>query len=130
MAKRNRSSSKIDEEVGRRIRIRRHERGLTQLALGEALDLTFQQIQKYENGKNRVGAGRLQQIAKILDVPVSFFFADDIKTDGLSQVSNLLDTAYALRLLQAFDRIKNNQLKKKFVELMEQAASELSGSRR
>ena len=66
----------IDTHVGSRIRLRRNMLGMSQEKLGESLGITFQQIQKYEKGTNRVGASRLQAIANILDVPVSFFFDD------------------------------------------------------
>ena len=71
----------IDHVVGTRIAALRKTRGLSQTALGEAVGVTFQQIQKYEMGMNRVGAGRLQLIAKFLDVPVSVLFSDDEETD-------------------------------------------------
>lgn len=64
----------IDKHVGSRVRMRRMMLGLSQEKLGDALGLTFQQVQKYEKGTNRIGASRLQQIAHILQVPVSFFF--------------------------------------------------------
>ena len=66
----------IDIHVGSRIRLRRNMLGMSQEKLGESLGITFQQIQKYEKGTNRVGASRLQAIASILDVPVAFFFDD------------------------------------------------------
>lgn len=69
-------SGEIDLHVGSRIRLRRTQLGLSQEKLGEALGITFQQIQKYERGANRVGASRLYHIASILDVPISFFFDD------------------------------------------------------
>ncbi len=64
----------IDAHVGRRLRLRRTLLGMNQSALGHTVDITFQQIQKYENGKNRIGSSRLYQFSQILDVPVSFFF--------------------------------------------------------
>src|SRR6202035_3412661 len=63
-----------DKHVGSRVRMRRMMLGMSQEKLGDALDLTFQQVQKYEKGTNRIGASRLQQISQILQVPVSFFF--------------------------------------------------------
>src|SRR5450759_645440 len=68
--------SPIDVHVGTRIRLRRTLMGLSQERLGEALGLTFQQVQKYERGVNRVGASRLFDLSRVLDVPVSFFFDD------------------------------------------------------
>ena len=70
----------IDAHVGRRVRLRRTLLGMSQTALGEAVGITFQQIQKYERGFNRIGSGRLYQIAEVLDVPVPFFF-DDMTPD-------------------------------------------------
>src|SRR4051795_8296778 len=72
-----------DAEIGKRIRARRLERGLSQTELGQRLGVTFQQIQKYEKGANRVGAGRLQRIAEVLDVPITFFY------DGLGTAPNV-----------------------------------------
>ena len=69
-----RSATAIDAYIGARMRERRIALQLTQAGLGEKLGVTFQQIQKYEEGINRVGAGRLQQISQVLEVPVSFFF--------------------------------------------------------
>ncbi|WP_039962173.1 helix-turn-helix domain-containing protein [Bartonella elizabethae] len=68
----------IDLLVGKRIRLRRKRLGMSQTTLGNALGISFQQIQKYENGLNRVSAGRLMQISDILNVPISFFYADII----------------------------------------------------
>src|SRR5215207_2583556 len=66
----------IDVQVGSRVRLRRNMLGLSQEKLGEAIGLTFQQVQKYERGANRIGASRLHQLSQVLDVPVSFFFDD------------------------------------------------------
>src|SRR6201988_3669252 len=81
----------IDRHVGSRVRMRRMMLGMSQEKLGDALGLTFQQVQKYEKGANRIGASRLQQISQILQVPVSFFFEGvptqrtEQRTDGLSE---------------------------------------------
>jgi transcriptional regulator with XRE-family HTH domain len=66
----------IDVQVGSRVRLRRNMLGLSQEKLGEAIGLTFQQVQKYERGANRIGASRLHELSRVLDVPVSFFFDD------------------------------------------------------
>ncbi len=66
----------IDVRVGARLRLRRNMLGLSQEKLGEAIGLTFQQVQKYERGANRIGASRLHELSRVLDVPVSFFFDD------------------------------------------------------
>ena len=70
----NKAPNPIDKHVGARVRMRRLMVGMSQGKLGEALDVTFQQVQKYEKGSNRIGASRLQQLARVLEVPPSFFF--------------------------------------------------------
>src|SRR3974390_1258007 len=81
----------IDRHVGSRVRMRRMMLGMSQEKLGDALGLTFQQVQKYEKGANRIGASRLQQISQILQVPVSFFFEgapsqrSERRSDGLTE---------------------------------------------
>ena len=113
-----------DREIGRRMKMRRLQLGMSQEKLGGALGLTFQQIQKYEKGVNRVGAGRLQQVAKILEVPVSFFFDDVVGgSKGSNDVFAFLDTAYSLRLMKAFVRIRNHRIQRSAVELVEEIAS-------
>ena len=106
------------------MKMRRLQLGMSQEKLGGALGLTFQQIQKYEKGVNRVGAGRLQQVAKILEVPVSFFFDDVVGgSKGSNDVFAFLDTAYSLRLMKAFVRIRNHRIQRSTVELVEEIAS-------
>src|SRR5262245_11096547 len=113
-----------DREIGRRMKMRRLQLGMSQERLGGALGLTFQQVQKYEKGVNRVGAGRLQQVAKILDVPVSFFFDDVVGgSKGSSEVFAFLDTAYSLRLMKAFGRIRSHRSQRSPVELGEENAN-------
>jgi transcriptional regulator with XRE-family HTH domain len=112
-----------DVEVGRRVRALRLNKGLSQDKLGVALGITFQQIQKYEKGTNRIGAGRLQRIAEILGVPVSEFFSSEsspaAQTGGLYE---LVDTAAALRLLRAYARIPDPQVKQAVTTLVEKIA--------
>ena len=107
----------VDRYVGSRVRMRRIMLGMSQEKLGEALGLTFQQVQKYEKGTNRVGASRLQQIAHILQVPVSFFFDGAPNAPGQTQdefaeapspayVSDFLATSDGLALTMAFMGIK------------------------
>ena len=120
---RGKGPSPLDVDVGRRIRARRLELGVSQSNLGNALGLTFQQVQKYEKGTNRVGAGRIQEIAKILKVPTAFFFDEQLGgSGGGSEIFSLVHTAFALRLLKAFSRIENRQLQRAMVELTEQIA--------
>jgi transcriptional regulator with XRE-family HTH domain len=112
-----------DIEVGRRIRIRRLERQMSQTELATKLGVTFQQVQKYEKGVNRVGAGRLLRIAEALDVPVSFFFQDSSGTTERKQpVMEFLDTAYGVKLMQAFSRIEDRRLQRAVLELVERIA--------
>jgi transcriptional regulator with XRE-family HTH domain len=116
----------VDRLVGQNIRIFRKAKGLSQTALGHALDVTFQQIQKYENGINRVGSGRLAKIAKVLGVPVARFFhnrSTDIEGDGEGDaVTDLLASPYALRMLKALGKISNNKVRLSLVSLTESVA--------
>jgi transcriptional regulator with XRE-family HTH domain len=124
----------IDKHVGSRVRMRRMMLGMSQEKLGDALGLTFQQVQKYEKGTNRIGASRLSQISHILQVPVSFFFEGAPNVPGRSSgmgeapspayVSDFLATSDGLALTKAFMRIKNGKLKRRIVDLVEQIAGE------
>lgn len=126
----------IDKHVGSRVRMRRMMLGMSQEKLGDALDLTFQQVQKYEKGTNRIGASRLQQIAHILQVPVAFFFegAPDLGSersgDGMREapspayVSDFLATSDGLALTKAFMRIPDAKLRRRIVDLVQQIAGE------
>jgi len=123
-----------DKHVGSRVRMRRMMLGMSQEKLGDALDLTFQQVQKYEKGTNRIGASRLQQISHILQVPVSFFFegAPGAQTSGRGEgmgeapspayVSDFLATSDGLALTKAFMRISDSKLRRRIVDLVEQIA--------
>jgi transcriptional regulator with XRE-family HTH domain len=116
-----RSSGEAEIEMGRKIRLRRVEQGLSQAALGEKLGVSFQQIQKYEKGTNRVGASRLQQIATALDVPVTFFYDSDGKTKEVESLL-FLDSAFSLRLLRAYSKIKDQAVQRHMASLMEVVA--------
>jgi len=120
--KNNRSTGKYDNELGRRIRLRRIELGISQSELGEKLGVSFQQVQKYEKGMNRVGAARLQQVATALDVPVTFFFDGDGKS---REVDSLLfiDSSFSLRLLRAYASVKSQAVQRQFVSLIESIAA-------
>jgi transcriptional regulator with XRE-family HTH domain len=123
----------VDKYVGSRVRMRRIMLGMSQEKLGEALGLTFQQVQKYEKGTNRVSASRIQQITEILQVPVSFLFeggpTSAAKTDGgaeaasPSYVSDFLATSEGLALTRAFTRIGDAKLRRSIVDLVEQIAA-------
>jgi transcriptional regulator with XRE-family HTH domain len=131
----------IDKHVGSRVRMRRMMLGMSQEKLGDALALTFQQVQKYEKGTNRIGASRLQQISQILQVPVAFFFegaphlADSMITDPLeaapspTYVSDFLATSDGLSLTKAFMRIPDAKLRRRIVDLVQQIAGEDTESR-
>jgi transcriptional regulator with XRE-family HTH domain len=121
----------IDKHVGSRVRMRRMMLSMSQEKLGDALGLTFQQVQKYEKGTNRIGASRLQQISNILQVPVAFFFegAPNLSPshgDGMKEapspayVSDFLATSEGLALTKAFMRIKEAKLRRRIVDLVEE----------
>jgi transcriptional regulator with XRE-family HTH domain len=124
----------IDKHVGSRVRMRRMMLGMSQEKLGDALALTFQQVQKYEKGTNRIGASRLQQISQILQVPVAFFFegapvlAEAAAAEGLQEapspayVSDFLATSDGLSLTKAFMRIPDPKLRRRIVDLVQQIA--------
>jgi len=126
----------IDKHVGSRVRMRRMMLGMSQEKLGDALGLTFQQVQKYEKGTNRIGASRLQQISHILQVPVAFFFegaphlAGTPSSTGLDEapspayVSDFLASSDGLALTRAFMRIADTKLRRRIVDLVEQIAGE------
>jgi transcriptional regulator with XRE-family HTH domain len=124
-----------DRHVGSRVRMRRMMLGMSQEKLGDALDLTFQQVQKYEKGTNRIGASRLQQISHFLQVPVSFFFdgapeVDSNKMAGMGEapspayVADFLSTSDGLALTKAFMRIKDAKLRRRIVDLVSQISGE------
>ena len=122
----------VDRHVGGRVRMRRMMLAMSQEKLGEALGLSFQQVQKYEKGTNRIGASRLQQISQILQVPVSFFFEDapnvNARPHGAQDapspayVSDFLATSEGLALTKAFTRIKGPRLRRRIVDLVEEIA--------
>jgi transcriptional regulator with XRE-family HTH domain len=116
-----RSSGKPEIEMGKKIRLRRVEQRISQSDLGEKLGVSFQQVQKYEKGVNRVGASRLQQIAAALDVPVTFFYDSDTKTREVESLL-FLDSAFSLRLLRAYSKIKDQAVQRQMVSLMEAIA--------
>jgi transcriptional regulator with XRE-family HTH domain len=127
------SPNPVDLHVGTKVRMRRILLGMTQGKLGEALGLTFQQVQKYEKGTNRISASRLQQISATLQVPPSFFFSgapsiDDAADEGADtsvcdapRASDLLDsiaTVEGVRLNKAFARITDAKVRKCIIDLV------------
>lgn len=123
------ASNPIDIHVGSRVRMRRLLLGMSQEKLGEKLGITFQQVQKYEKGTNRIGASRLFRISEVLGVPVSFFY-DDLpgKGDGSAAgfaesrsetyVVDFISSAEGLQLNKAFLKIHNPRVRRKVVELV------------
>ena len=117
----------IDRHVGARVRMRRMMLEMTQEGLGDALGVTFQQVQKYELGKNRISASRLQHISQILRVPPPFFFEGaaggvDGAAESPSYVNEFLATADGVALTKAFVRIENAKLRRLIVHLVEDCA--------
>ena len=112
----------VDRLVGLRITALRKARGLSQTALGTAVGVTFQQVQKYEKGQNRVGAGRLREIARLLEVPVSAFFEEDEVGGTQSDVFGFLSAQGAIELLRAYALIENDQLRRDVLAIVRTAA--------
>lgn len=131
--------SPIDVHVGARVRLRRTLLGMSQEKLGEALGLTFQQVQKYERGVNRIGASRLFDLARVLDVPIGFFFDD--MPDGMGGVANTgprrgfgfaeaqdgfeddtLHRRETLELVRAYYRITDPSVRKRVFDLIKTLA--------
>jgi transcriptional regulator with XRE-family HTH domain len=134
----------IDRYVGSRVRMRRVILGMSQEKLGEALGLTFQQVQKYEKGANRIGASRLQQISRTLDVPPAFFFEgappfeDSARAapaqfglaeePGSGYLADFLSTAEGLHLNMAFARIQDPKVRKRIIDLVTALAGDEAGA--
>jgi transcriptional regulator with XRE-family HTH domain len=112
----------IDRHVGIRIRMKRKESGITQEKLGEALGLTFQQVQKYERAANRVSASKLWEIARVLQVPVGYFYGGleewGAGPDGLKDAQQFLLNDEGLELAKTFPRIADPRLRRKILELV------------
>ncbi len=124
----------IDTHVGSRVRLRRMLIGMSQERLGEQMGLTFQQIQKYEKGVNRIGASRLLNLSQILDVPVQFFFdgapVEGVrvgdKADGESFIYEFVNSREGLELNRAFVRISDAKVRRSVIELVRSLASKRS----
>jgi transcriptional regulator with XRE-family HTH domain len=130
----------IDVHVGRRLRLRRTLMGMSQERLGQLLGLTFQQIQKYERGVNRIGSSRLYELGQILDVPISFFFDDMAQDGGAPELlapglaEDPADFAFdardlqlekreTLELVRAYNRIPDPAVRKRLFELAKALAN-------
>lgn len=117
----------IDQQVGVRIRLRRNIIGMTQEKLAEQLGITFQQVQKYEKGTNRVGASRLQAISQALQVQPSYFF-DEISTDNtgsgqVDEIMSFVQSAEGVALIRAFSAIGSANQRQKIIALVKAMAS-------
>lgn len=123
----------IDKHVGARVRMRRMMLGMSQEKLGDAISLTFQQVQKYEKGTNRIGASRLQHISQILQVPVSFFFEGAPNMPGHPGMTkespspaftnDFLATSDGLSIARSFPKIRSAALRRNITELIEKLAA-------
>jgi transcriptional regulator with XRE-family HTH domain len=112
-----------DRIVGERIHVLRNSKGLSQTALGSAIGVTFQQVQKYESGMNRVGASRLSDIARVLGVSVAVFFEEgDAAAREKTEAFGLLHAPAAVDLLRAFITIEDDQLRREVLALVRSAA--------
>ena len=119
----------IDAQVGNRVRIRRMLIGMSQERLGDLLGLTFQQVQKYEKGVNRIGAGRLFEIARILGVPIEFFYdgvaaATDSLAEAAPPVMEFVSSGEGLQLSLAFMKIKDPKVRKRVLDLVKSLAED------
>jgi transcriptional regulator with XRE-family HTH domain len=128
------ATNPVDKYVGSRIRMRRLMLGITQEKLGDGLGVTFQQVQKYEKGMNRIGASRLQHISQILKIPVPFFFegaphllgqpTEIGKASSPAYIFDFFATAEGLALTRAFLRIKEPRVRRRIVALVEEIAGD------
>ena len=127
------STGSIDKEIGSRVRMRRVSIGMSQEKLGDMLGLTFQQVQKYEKGTNRISVSRLVDIAKILGVDIHFFFngIKSIKAEnGFAEeesppyISEVMSTPEGLQLIRTFTGIKNAKVRKSIVQLVSTLAAQ------
>ncbi|WP_342360003.1 helix-turn-helix transcriptional regulator [Terrarubrum flagellatum] len=140
MATVKKTPNPIDRHVGSKVRLRRMLVGMSQEKLGDALGLTFQQVQKYEKGANRIGASRLQQISKVLAVPVEFFFegapavseptppaAGFNEAPNSGYVVDFLTTSEGVQLNRAFVRIRDAKVRRRIVDLVVTLAGDEGG---
>ena len=126
-----RGANETDKHVGARLKMRRHMLDMSQTQLADAIGLTFQQVQKYEMGVNRISASRLQHLAAVLGVPIAFFFEGAPAVPGQTSqnatpdyVSEFISSVDGLALIEAFGRIKDAELRRRLVRLVEQTTAE------
>src|SRR3954462_9280213 len=126
---RTQTPNPIDVRVGARLRLRRSMLGLSPAKLGEAIGLTFQQVQKYERGANRIGASRLHELSRVLDVPVSFFFddTDPVRAPAMGGFAELPAEAFeadplskreTIELVQAYISIEDAAVRRRLLDLV------------
>jgi transcriptional regulator with XRE-family HTH domain len=128
-----RGANPIDQHVGSRVRLRRQLMKMSQEKLGDELGVTFQQVQKYERGANRVGASRLYRLSRVLEVPVQFFFeglGDKTAVTGLAEddqtpiVYDFIQSSDGVSLADSFSRIKDSRVRRRILELVRTLACE------
>lgn len=132
MSENRKTPDPIDVFVGSRIRLRRNMLSMSQEKLGEQLGITFQQVQKYEKGANRVGASRLKAISRILEVPVSYFFDEDDTAGevayGFSEeparYMDFISSAECVQLVRAFTNIHDPKVRRKIIDLAKTLADD------
>ncbi len=133
MAENKKKPNPIDIHVGSRVRLRRTMQSMSQEKLGNSLGITFQQIQKYEKGANRIGASRLQNIATVLNTPIAFFFEDAPSGDGSAKggmeesnstnyVVDFLSSSEGLQLNRSFVKITDTKVRRKIIDLVKALA--------
>jgi transcriptional regulator with XRE-family HTH domain len=129
--RRPKSPSVIDVAVGRNVRLWRMAKGMSQAQLANRLGVTFQQVQKYEIGSNRIGTGRLVKAARILDVPISALFAGTDDTEPSHSLLALVSDRRSFRLAHAFAAIKDSDFRLSLVNMVEKIAASIPpGNRR
>lgn len=130
-----RAANPVDVHVGARVRIRRQVLKMSQERLGDQLGVTFQQVQKYERGSNRIGASRLWRLAQVLDVPVSYFFeglSDDIESGEFTEneqmpiVYDFINSTDGVALAKAVTKIENKAVRRQILELARSLAKDSS----
>lgn len=129
MPKKPNSVRPEDAHVGRRVKMRRMELGISQTKLGDAIGVTFQQVQKYERGANRIGSSRLQMIAGVLGVPPAHFFhglpkfeADNNNVHSPTYIKKFLASVDGMALIKAFQKISRGEVRRRIVNLVESLA--------
>ena len=128
-----RAANAVDKKVGQRVRSRRLEIGMSQERLAELLGVTFQQVQKYEKGVNRIAVGRLLDIANALEISASRFFDGlerrGVAEDGQDYVNDALATPEGAQLMALFATIKSQKIRRKVLELVRTLADDEGGNR-